>query len=68
MIKMKYFAYGRKVEDDDVLIIGTGLSQKHFYEELRKYSRAMQDPNAIIFDVDEPTFNRLKSVEGVRVI
>lgn len=68
MVQSKCFAYGRSVEEGDVLVIGKGVSQKDFYEELRKCSWAMQQPKAIVFNVDEPTFNRLKSVGGVRVI
>jgi hypothetical protein len=68
MLQSKCFAYGRSVEENDVLIIGKGVSQKDFYNELRNYSQAMRDPSAIIFNVDEPTFNRLKSIEGVRII
>lgn len=68
MIEFKYYVYGKSIFGKDVLIIGRSFSQKDFYEELYKHSRAMQEPGARIFTVDEPTFNHLKSIEGVRVI
>lgn len=68
MLKFEYFVYGRSAEDKDIMIIGRSFSLKDFYEQLYKHSRAMQDPKANIFTVDEPTFNRLKTIEGIRVI
>jgi hypothetical protein len=68
MLKFEYFVYGRSANEDDVLIMGRSFSQKDFYEELYKHSRAMQDPKATIFTVDESIFNRLKTVDRIKVI
>lgn len=68
MLKFKYFAFGRSVVDKDIYIIGRSFSLKDFYLELEKFSVVCQDPKANIFTVDEPTFNDLKYVDGVRII
>lgn len=63
----KYFVYGDK-SINKVLAIGKYYSSNTFYEELSNFSSLVEVPKATIFSIDEPTFNHLKSVDGVRVI